>query len=74
MRANFGGQMRVAEQSGHIADIVLRPWVCDAQWHDFTNPGKYIALGRKAAEDQLAEIKALTLPHENPTAALALAG
>jgi NTE family protein len=74
MRANFGGQMRVAEQSGHIADIVLRPWVCDARWHDFTNPGKYIALGRKVAEERLAEIKALTQPHEKPTAALALAG
>jgi NTE family protein len=74
MRSNFGGQMRVAEQAGHLADIVLRPWVCDAQWHDFTKPGKYIALGRKAAEEQLAGIKALTLPHENPTAALALAG
>jgi NTE family protein len=74
MRANFGGQMRVAEQSAHLADIVLRPWVCDSRWHDFTNPGKYIALGRKAAEDQLAGIKALTLPHETPTAALALAG
>ena len=74
MRANFGGQMRVAEQACHLADVVLRPWVCDARWHDFTNPGKYIALGRKAAEEQLAEIKALTLPHEKPTAALALAG
>ena len=74
MRANFGGQMRVAEQAGHLADVVLRPWVCDSRWHDFTNPGKYIALGRKAAGEQLAEIKALTLPYENPTAALALAG
>jgi NTE family protein len=74
MRANFGGQMRVAEQAGHIADIVLRPWVCDSQWHDFTNPGKYIALGRTVAQEQLAEIKALTQPHEKPTAALALAG
>jgi NTE family protein len=74
MRANFGGQMRVAEQACHLADVVLRPWVCDARWHDFTNPGKYITLGRKAAAGQLAEIKALTLPHEKPTAALALAG
>ena len=29
---------------------------------------------KAAAGDQLAEIKALTLPHENPTTALALAG
>jgi NTE family protein len=74
MRANFGGQMRVAEQSAHLADVVLRPWLCDSRWHDFTTPGKYITLGRKAAAEQLAEIKALTLPHEKPTAALALAG
>ncbi len=74
MRANFGGQMRVAEQSGHIADVVLRPWACDSKWHDFTNPRKYIALGRKVAEEQLAEMKALTQPHETHTAALALAG
>jgi NTE family protein len=74
MRANFGGQMRVAEQAGHIADIVLRPWACDARWHDFTNPGKYIALGRKVAQEQLPAMKKLTQPYEKPTAALALAG
>jgi NTE family protein len=74
MRANFGGQMRVAEQAGHAADIVLRPWACDARWHDFTNPGKYIALGRKVAMEQLAAMKALTQPYEKQTAALALAG
>jgi len=74
MRANLGGQMRVAEQAGHIADIVVRPWACDSRWHDFANPGKYIALGRKAAEEQLAEMKALTQTHEKSTAALALAG
>jgi NTE family protein len=74
MRANFGGQMRVAEQAAHAADIVLRPWVCDSHWHDFTNPGKYIALGRQVAVEQIAEIKTLTLPHEKPTAVLALAG
>jgi len=74
MRANFGGQMRVAEQAAHIADIVLRPWACDSRWHDFATPGKYIALGRTVAEEQLAEIKRLTQPHEKPAAALALAG
>ena len=74
MRANFGGQMRVAEHSGHLADVLLRPWVCDARWHDFTNPGKYISLGRKVTIEHLGEIKALTQPHEKPTAALALAG
>lgn len=78
MRANFGGQMRVAEQTARICDVVLRPWTCDSRWHDFTNPGKYISLGRKVAEERLAEIKALTvfhtIPHEIPAAALALPG
>jgi NTE family protein len=74
MRANFGGQTRVAEQAGRLADVVLRPWACDSRWHDFTNPRKYIGLGRKVTEEQLAEIKKLTKPHEIATAALALAG
>jgi len=74
MRANFGGQMRVAEQAARMADVVLRPWACDARWHDFTNPRKYIALGRAVALEQLAEIKALTQPHEKPGPTLALAG
>jgi len=74
MRANFGGQMRVAEQAARMADVVLRPWACDSRWHDFTNPRKYIALGRAVATEQLAEIKALTQPHEKPIPTLALAG
>jgi NTE family protein len=74
MHANFGGQMRVAEQAARLADVVLRPWACDARWHDFTNPRKYIALGRAVANEQLAEIKALTQPHEKPGPTLALAG
>jgi NTE family protein len=74
MRANFGGQMRVAEQAGQIADIVLRPWACDSKWHDFANPGKYIALGRRVAEERLEELKAMTQTDEKPKSALALAG
>jgi NTE family protein len=74
MRANFGGQMRVAEQAARLADTVLRPWDCEAKWHDFTNPGKYIALGRKVAEEQLEEMKRLIQPNETSTTALALAG
>jgi hypothetical protein len=57
-----------------MADVVLRPWACDSRWHDFTNPRKYIALGRAVATEQLAEIKALTQPHEKPIPTLALAG
>jgi NTE family protein len=74
MRANFGGQMRVAEQAGAMADVLLRPWACDSKWHDFTNPGKYIALGRSVAEEQLSNIKKLTQPNEKSIPSLALAG
>lgn len=77
LRANHGCQTRVAEAAGRDADIVLQPWAYDARWHDFTHPGRYIALGRKVAEDRLAEIKALAQPHTDETtspAPLAVAG
>jgi NTE family protein len=63
LQAVNGAQTRVAEAAALRADILLRPLACDAFWHDFTHPGKYIALGRKAAEDRLAELKALALPY-----------
>jgi len=59
MQAITGAQTRVAEASARQADLVLRPLAGDAEWHDFTHPQKYIALGREAAEGQLAELKAL---------------
>jgi NTE family protein len=62
MRAINGAQTRVAEASAREADVVLRPLAGDAVWHDFTRPQKYIALGRAAAESQLAELKALANP------------
>ncbi|MBI3875900.1 MAG: patatin-like phospholipase family protein [Verrucomicrobia bacterium] len=55
----YGAQMSVAEAGCRCADLVLRPLACDAYWHDFTHPGKYIALGRRVAEEHLDEIKAL---------------
>lgn len=73
LQAINGAQTRVAEAAAVHADILLRPLACDAFWHDFTHPGKYIALGRKAAEDQLAELKALAHPHETPPAPAPLA-
>jgi NTE family protein len=54
-----GAQMRVAEASCREADLVLRPLTCDGHWHDFTHPSKYIALGRRVAEEHLDEIKTL---------------
>ena len=59
LQAVNGAQTRVAEAAALSADILLRPLCCGARWHDFTNPGKYIALGREAAEAQLPAIIAL---------------
>jgi len=59
MRAVHGAQIRVAESACRNADLVLRPLACDARWHDFTRPGKYIALGRRTAEENLDAIRAL---------------
>jgi len=74
LQAISGAQTRVAETSSLSADILLRQLHCGARWHDFTNPGKYIALGREAAEAQLPAILALAKggSHENtPMPALA---
>ena len=75
LQAINGAQTRVAETSGLRADILLRPLYCGARWHDFTNPGKYIALGREAAEAQLPGILALAKggtheKHSQPALAL----
>jgi len=59
LRSFHGAQMRVAEISCLHADLVLRPLSFDGRWHDFRRPGKYIALGRREAEEHLAEIQAL---------------
>ena len=58
-RTLLGAQMRVAEHSCKHADLVLRPLSFDGRWHDFHRPGKYIALGRRTAEEHLSEIKSL---------------
>ena len=59
LRSFHGAQMRVAEIACLHADVVLRPVSFDGRWHDFRRPGKYIALGRREAEEHLDEIKAL---------------
>ena len=58
-RTMLGAQMRLAEHSGRHADYILRPLSFDGRWHDFHRPAKYIALGRRTAEEHLDEIKAL---------------
>jgi NTE family protein len=59
MRAVHGAQIRVSEEACRRADVVLRPLAIDARWYEFDKPGKYIALGRRAAEAQLDQIRAL---------------
>jgi len=59
LRSFNGAQMQVAEHACQYADVVVRPLSLDGRWHDFRHPGKYIAIGRRAAEEQLDEIKAL---------------
>ena len=59
MQAISGAQTRNAEVAARQADVVIRPLAGDAEWHDFTNPQKYIALGRSAAEAQLPALKTL---------------
>jgi len=69
----YGAQMSIAEAGCRQADVVLRPLARDAYWHDFGRPGKYIALGRRAALEHLAEIKALVQGKDSshePTPAL----
>lgn len=78
LRSFHGAQMRVAEESCRRADLVLRPLAFDGRWHDFRRPGKYIAIGRREAEEHLPEIKALVTrkehenqPAEDPVATIA---
>jgi len=59
LRSFNGAQMRVAEYACLSADLVLRPLSYDGRWHDFRRPGKYIAVGRREAEEHLEEIKTL---------------
>jgi NTE family protein len=59
MRSMHAAQTRLAETSCRRATVVLRPYSCDGHWHDFSNPGRYIALGREEAESKLSAIQDL---------------
>ena len=59
MRSVHGAQVRLAEASCRLADVVLRPDICDDRWLDCRNPSRFIALGRQSAERQLDNLKAL---------------
>ena len=58
-RSIHGAQVRLADASCRLADVVLRPDIRDDRWLDCRNPGRFIALGRQAAEQHLEQIKAL---------------
>ena len=64
MRSIQGAQIRVAEASCQMADVVLRPDICSDRWGDCAKPAKFIALGREAAQRHLEEIKALVAKKE----------
>jgi len=68
-RIIHGAQVRLADASCMLADVVLRPNIRDDSWLDVRNPGRFIALGRQAAERHLEQIKALVEkkePHHEP--------
>ena len=64
MRSISGAQIRVAEASCQLADVILRPDICDDSWLDYRHPGKFIKLGREEAERHLEAIKALVAGNE----------
>ena len=64
IRSISGAQIRVAEASCRLADVVLRPDICDDSWLDYRHPGKFIKLGREEAERHLEAIKALVAQKE----------
>jgi NTE family protein len=66
LRSFNGAQMQVAEHSCQFADVVIRPLSFDGRWHDFRRPGKYIAIGRREAEEHIEEVKAL-INRKEPT-------
>jgi NTE family protein len=59
MRSIHAAQTRLAEASCRRASVVLRPYSCKGHWHDFSNPGAYISLGREEAESKLSAIQDL---------------
>lgn len=64
LRSFNGAQMQVAEHSCQAADVVIRPLSFDGRWHDFRRPGKYIAIGRREAEQHIDQIKSLVSQKE----------
>ena len=63
--AAMGSQIRILEECSQRADVLLRPIVCDSNWHDYTNYKEYIQIGRDIAEEKLPEIKNLISAGKN---------
>src|ERR1044071_126760 len=59
VRSVHGAQARLADAACRQADLVLHPDVRDDRWLDCRNPGRFIALGRDVAEQNLTQIKAV---------------
>ena len=57
----YGSQTRLAHQVGKQADVLIRATLCEGRWHDYSNFEKYIEAGRRAAEEQIENIKAIVL-------------
>ena len=55
--AAMAAQMRVVEHSTTGADVTIRPVDRAAHWHDYRSFGRYIAIGRQAAETALPAIR-----------------
>lgn len=64
LRSFHGAQMRIAEGACQGADVVVRPLSGNDRWSEFHRPEKFIALGRRAAEEKLDEIRGLLKPKE----------
>jgi len=68
MKSVHGTGCRLAEHSCHQADVVLKPILCDGNFHDFRHPGRYIDVGRKVALEHLDDIRILSEPSNNRSA------
>ncbi|GAA5149099.1 hypothetical protein GCM10023213_46290 [Prosthecobacter algae] len=73
-RSLMCAQLGLAEKECRYADVVIHPFFCESTWFDFENFDRYIRAGRRAAEEALPRLLALTgkstpnqeYNHENP--------
>lgn len=58
-RSVMCGQVRMAEDAGKLADVLIHPRLRTSRWHDYHHWRDYLAAGREAAEAALPAIKIL---------------